>query len=82
MLTPDGVLAVRAHNHARQIEGTQFWAVMTIDLEEPAPFCPAQPNSGGCCRDLARTNEPGRRGDLAGMARSVIGGMEQQTQNG
>lgn len=31
MLTPEEVLEVRAHNHARQIDGTQFWAVMTID---------------------------------------------------
>ncbi len=31
MLTPDEILEVRSHNHARQIDGTQFWAVMTID---------------------------------------------------
>jgi negative regulator of replication initiation len=31
MLSRDEVLEVRAHNHARQIDGTQFWAVMTID---------------------------------------------------
>jgi len=31
MLNRDAVNHVRAHNHARQIDGTQFWAVMTID---------------------------------------------------
>jgi hypothetical protein len=31
MLSRDEILEVRAHNHARQIDGTQFWAVMTID---------------------------------------------------
>lgn len=27
----DEINEARAHNHARQIDGTQFWAVMTID---------------------------------------------------
>ena len=31
MLDRDGINAVRSGNHARQIDGTQFWAVMTID---------------------------------------------------
>ena len=31
MLSRDEIQEVRAHNHARQIDGTQFWAVMTID---------------------------------------------------
>jgi negative regulator of replication initiation len=31
MLNRAEVNAVRAHNQARQIDGTQFWAVMTID---------------------------------------------------
>jgi negative modulator of initiation of replication len=31
MLNRDELNDVRAHNHARQIDGTQFWAVMTID---------------------------------------------------
>jgi hypothetical protein len=31
MLSRDEFLEVRAHNHARQIDGTQFWAVMSID---------------------------------------------------
>lgn len=30
-LSRDEIEEVRAHNHARQIDGTQFWAVMTID---------------------------------------------------
>lgn len=38
MLTPDEVLGVRAHNQARQIEGTQFWAVMTIDPKSQRRF--------------------------------------------
>ena len=31
MLSRDEIHEVRARNHARQIDGTQFWAVMTID---------------------------------------------------
>ena len=31
MLSRDEIQEVRAHNHARQIDGTPFWAVMTID---------------------------------------------------
>lgn len=31
VLSRDEVQQVRAHNHASQIGGTQFWAVMTID---------------------------------------------------
>lgn len=38
MLTPDEVQEVRAHNHARQIDGTQFWAVMIIDPSSQRRF--------------------------------------------
>jgi negative regulator of replication initiation len=38
MLNPEEVQAVRAHNHARQIDGTQFWAVMTIDQRAKRRF--------------------------------------------
>ncbi len=31
MLNRDEVNAVRSHNHAVQLDGTQYWAVMTID---------------------------------------------------
>ena len=31
MLNREEIQEVRARNHARQIDGTQFWAVMTID---------------------------------------------------
>jgi negative modulator of initiation of replication len=31
MLNRDEINEVRARNHARQIDGTQFWAVLTID---------------------------------------------------
>ncbi len=31
MLSRAEVNAIRAHNHARQIDGTQFWAVLSID---------------------------------------------------
>jgi hypothetical protein len=31
MLSRDEINETRARNHARQIDGTQFWAVMTID---------------------------------------------------
>jgi hypothetical protein len=38
MLSPDEVHEVRAHNHARQIDGTQYWAVMTIDPKSKRRF--------------------------------------------
>lgn len=38
MLSHDEVQAVRAHNHARQIDGTQYWAVMTIDPKSKRRF--------------------------------------------
>jgi negative modulator of initiation of replication len=38
LLNRDEVNAVREHNHARQIDGTQFWAVMTIDDATRARF--------------------------------------------
>lgn len=38
MLSRDEVNDVRTHNHARQIDGTQFWAVMTIDDATKARF--------------------------------------------
>jgi len=38
MLSREEVLEVRAHNHARQIDGTQFWAVMTIDPKSKRRF--------------------------------------------
>ncbi len=38
MLTQDEVRDVRAHNHARQIDGTPFWAVMTIDRKSQRRF--------------------------------------------
>ncbi len=38
MLSPDEVHEVRAHNHARQIDGTQYWAVMTIDAKSQRRF--------------------------------------------
>jgi hypothetical protein len=31
MFNRDAINEVRVHNHARQIDGTSFWAVMTID---------------------------------------------------
>ncbi|HVT73512.1 MAG TPA: hypothetical protein VHD61_10265 [Lacunisphaera sp.] len=31
MLSREAVNEVRSHNHAMQIDGTQYWAVMTID---------------------------------------------------
>ena len=34
----DQINAVREHNHARQIDGTQWWAVMTIDAPTKARF--------------------------------------------
>jgi len=38
MLDREEVHAVRAHNHARQIDGTPFWAVMAIDDTTKARF--------------------------------------------
>lgn len=38
MLSREEVNDIRAHNVARQIDGTQFWAVMTIDDATKARF--------------------------------------------
>lgn len=38
MLDRDRLNGLRAHNHARQIGGTQFWAVMAIDDATKARF--------------------------------------------
>jgi negative modulator of initiation of replication len=38
MLSRDEVNDVRTRNNARQIDGTQFWAVMTIDLSTRSRF--------------------------------------------
>ena len=37
-LSRDEIREVLAHNHARQIDGTQFWAVMTIDPKTKRRF--------------------------------------------
>lgn len=37
-LSRDEIQEVLAHNHARQIDGTQFWAVMTISSRAKARF--------------------------------------------
>jgi negative modulator of initiation of replication len=38
MLSRDEVRDIRSRNHARQIDGTPFWAVMTIDAATRARF--------------------------------------------
>ncbi len=38
MLSRDEVQEIRAHNHSRQIDGTQYWAVMTIDPKSQRRF--------------------------------------------
>ncbi|MDP2136238.1 MAG: hypothetical protein Q8J74_00150 [Candidatus Didemnitutus sp.] len=38
MLNREAVNEIRAHNHARQIEDTQFWAVMNIAAATKARF--------------------------------------------
>lgn len=38
MLSREEVQDVRAHNHARQIDGTQYWAVMSIDPSSKRRF--------------------------------------------
>jgi len=37
-LDRDEINETRAHNHARQIDGTQYWAVMTIDDSQKRRF--------------------------------------------
>ena len=37
-LNRDEINELRAHNHARQIDGTQYWAVMTIDDTQKRRF--------------------------------------------
>jgi len=38
MLNRDAINDLRARNHARQIDGTQFWAVMSIDAATRSRF--------------------------------------------
>ncbi|HQZ18408.1 MAG TPA: hypothetical protein PLD86_16160, partial [Vicinamibacteria bacterium] len=38
MLSREEVQDIRAHNHSRQIDGTQYWAVMTIDPKSKRRF--------------------------------------------
>ena len=38
MLNREEVQEIRAHNHARQIDGTPFWAVMTIEPKSKRRF--------------------------------------------
>ncbi len=38
MLSREQVQEIRAHNHSRQIDGTQYWAVMTIDPKSKRRF--------------------------------------------
>jgi negative regulator of replication initiation len=38
MLSREEVQEIRAHNHSRQIDGTQYWAVMTIDPKSKRRF--------------------------------------------
>ena len=54
MLSREEVHEVRAHNHARQIDGTQYWAVMTIDPKSLRRFVRRLLEFIGC-RDEAVT---------------------------
>lgn len=38
MLNREAVNEIRVHNHARQLEGTQFWAVMNVAAATKARF--------------------------------------------
>lgn len=68
MLSHEEVQDVRAHNHARQIDGTQFWAVMTIDQGAKRRFVRRLLEFIGCgdetvkeaCRALGLAADSGR----------------------
>jgi negative modulator of initiation of replication len=68
MLSREEVQAVRAHNHARPIDGTQFWAVMTIDSRSKRRFVRRLLEFVGCrdeavsqaCRALGLADDSAR----------------------
>ena len=47
-LNRDEINELRAHNHARQIDGTQYWAVMTIDDTQKRRFISRMLEFIGC----------------------------------
>ena len=51
---PEEINEARARNHARQIDGTQYWAVMTIDDAMRRRFV------RGCSNSSAATTRPWR----------------------
>ena len=76
MLSREEVQDVRAHNHARQIDGTQFWAVMTIDQGAKRRFVRRLLEFIGCrdetvteaCRALGLAGADSGRPRLLGVA--------------
>ncbi len=76
MLSRDEIQEVRAHNHARQIDGTQFWAVMTIDPRTRRRFVRRLLEFIGCrdetvaevCRALGLAAADSDRPRLLGVA--------------
>ena len=47
-LNRDEINETRAHNHARQIDGTQYWAIMTIDDGQKRRFVSRMLEFIGC----------------------------------
>lgn len=76
MLSPDEIQEVRERNHARQINGTQFWAVMTIDPDSKRRFVRRLLEFIGCrdgtvieaCRALGLTAADSDGSRLLGVA--------------
>lgn len=76
MLSREEVQDVRAHNHARQIDGTQFWAVMTIDQGAKRRFVRRLLEFIGCrdetvteaCRGLGLAGADSGEARLLGVA--------------
>lgn len=64
MLSREEVREIRAHNHARQIDGTQYWAVMAIDPRDKRRFVRRLLEFIGC-RDET-VSEAGRALGLGG----------------
>jgi len=53
-LDRDDILEIRAHNQARRIDGTPFWAVMSIDAKTKGRFVRRLLEFVGCSDDAVR----------------------------
>lgn len=72
VLSHDEVQQVRARNHARQIDGTPFWAVMTVDTPARRRFVRRLLEFIGC-RDEMVSEACGALGPGARPTQNLLG---------